>query len=208
MVFGVVGLWSHVATTSALGSSSWWEYCLLFLAVLASWAGVPAIGSTAVAAAAVGASQGNLNLAAVMITASVAGEVGGLIGYHVGFRWGRQILARPGKRQRGRQKLMDNGERAYAKWGRLAVFFTPAFISGTAKMQRNQFAVWNFIASVGFSVSVAATAYGVGRVSTGHHSTTDILILIVGLSMSTLLIVVFTRRRRRHKAGATVAPTR
>lgn len=103
---------------------------------------------------------------------------------------------------------MDNGERAYAKWGRLAVFFTPAFISGTAKMQRNQFAVWNFIASVGFSVSVAATAYGVGRVSTGHHSTTDILILIVGLSMSTLLIVVFTRRRRRHKGGATVAPTR
>ena len=73
--------------------------------------------------------------------ATLAGEVGGLTGYYIGNRWGVQILARPGKRQAGRQKMLDKGERAYAKWGRMAVFFTPAIILGTAKMQRNQFAV-------------------------------------------------------------------
>ncbi len=55
-----------------------------------------------------------------------------------------------------------------------------------------------FMASIAFTLSVTATAYGVGRVSTGHRSTEDIVILIVGLAASTLLIFVFVRRHRRH----------
>ena len=174
---------------------------MLFLAVAVSWAGVPAIGSAAVGAAAVAASQGNLGLGAIIVISTAAGEVGGLIGYHIGNRWGVQILARPGKRQRGRQKLMDKGERAYAKWGRLAVFFTPAIISGTAKMKRSQFALWNCVASLAFTLSVAATAYGVGRVTTGHHSYEDILILIVGLTIGSMIVLVFVHRHRRHRFG-------
>jgi membrane protein DedA with SNARE-associated domain len=196
-----------LATASPTGglSSSPWEYVVLFLAVVASWAGVPAIGSAAVAAAAVGASQGALDLGAVIVISSIAGEVGGLIGYFIGDRWGTRLLERPGKRQAGRQKLMDKGELAYAKWGRLAVFFTPAIISGTAKMKRSQFAVWNLVASIMFTVSVAATSYGLGRVATGHHSRTDILILVVGLAVGSVLIAVFVRRHRRHKAQVVAA---
>src|ERR1700732_2838660 len=100
MVAGWVLLAASTPPSSGAGDN-WWEYVLLFLAVLASWAGVPAIGSAAVGAAAVGASQGNLNLAAVMVTSVIAGEAGGLIGYFIGNRWGTQILARPGKRQVG-----------------------------------------------------------------------------------------------------------
>jgi membrane protein DedA with SNARE-associated domain len=194
-------LWTSLLASSPLLSSSaaWWEYAVLFLAVMASWAGVPAIGSAAVAAAAVGASQGKLNLIAVIVISTIAGEVGGLVGYHVGNRWGAQILARPGKRQSGRQKLMDKGELAYAKWGRLAVFVTPAIISGTAKMKHSQFAVWNFVASFMFTLSVAATAYGLGRVTTGHHSREDVLILIIGLVMSAVMVGVLVSRHRRHK---------
>jgi membrane protein DedA with SNARE-associated domain len=201
-MFGMSATWTTlVASSSPLLSSSGagWEYAVLFLAVMASWAGVPAIGSAAVAAAAVGASQGELNLIAVVAVATTAGEIGGLIGYHVGNRWGVQILARPGKRQSGRQKLMDKGELAYAKWGRLAVFFTPAIISGTAKMKRSQFAVWNFIASLAFTLSVAATAYGIGRVTSGHHSPEDILVLILGLGLSAAIVSLLVRRHRRRK---------
>jgi membrane protein DedA with SNARE-associated domain len=190
-----------VAASGTTGlATTGWEYLLLFVAVAASWAGVPAIGSAAVAAAAVAASQGKLSLGGVLLVSTLAGEAGGLLGYQIGTRWGTQILARPGKRQPGRQKLMDRGERAYAKWGRLAVFFTPAIISGTARMKRSQFVVWNLIASFLFTLSVAATAYGIGRVTTGHHSRTDIVILVIGLASSTLLVVVLVRRHRRHKA--------
>ena len=94
-----------------MGSAA--DYVLLFLAVAASWAGVPFIGSAAVGAAAVAASQGKLDLAAVIVVSAVAGEVGGLAGYAIGDRWGSRILARPGKRQAGRQKLLSR-ERAYA----------------------------------------------------------------------------------------------
>lgn len=188
------------ASTVTGSSETWWEYVLLFLAVAASWAGVPAVGSMAAAAAAAAASQGKLSLGAVIIVATLAGEVGGLTGFYIGNRWGVQILARPGKRQAGRQKMLYKGERAYAKWGRMAVFFTPAIISGTAKMQRNQFAVWNLIASLAFTISITATAYGIGRVATGHHSRTDILILLAGLVVGAVLVYVFVRRHRRHKA--------
>jgi hypothetical protein len=62
--------------------STWWQYLLLFLAVAASWAGVPVIGTASLGAAAVAASQQKLQLAAVIVVAVVAGEVGGLGGCH------------------------------------------------------------------------------------------------------------------------------
>jgi hypothetical protein len=86
-------------------------------------------------AAGVAASQGRLNLALVVGVSTLAGEVGGLTGYAIGNRWGREILERPGKHRAGRQRMVERGEHAYARWGHLAVFFTPAIVSGTAKMQ-------------------------------------------------------------------------
>ncbi len=162
------------------------------------------VGSVALAAGAVAASQGNLNLAIVVVLSVVAGEAGGLLGYYIGHRWGSQLLARPGKRQASRQRLMDKGEQAYAKWGRMAVFFTPAIISGTAKMNIRQFTLWNLFASILFTLSVTATAYGLGRVTTGHHSRTDILILGLGLVLSAWLTVLAVRRHRRHLADLAI----
>jgi len=60
--------------------------------------------------------------------------------------------------------------------------------------------MWNLFASILFTLSVTATAYGLGRVATGHHSTTDIVILLFGLTLSTLLTVLVVRRHRRHQA--------
>jgi len=183
-------------------AGSWWQYVALFVAVAASWAGVPFIGATALGAAGVAASQGKLNLALVVGVSTLAGEVGGLIGYAIGNRWGRQLLERPGKHQAGRQRMVEHGERAYATWGRLAVFFTPAIVSGTAKMQHGQFVLWNLLASLGFSVSVAASAYGMGRIFTGHYSPHDIATLLVGLVVGILVTVFYVRHRQRSTAKA------
>jgi len=77
----------------------------------------------------------------------------------------------------------------------------PAIISGTAKMRYRQFAVWNFVASIAYALSVAATSYGVGRLATGHHTTEDVAILIFGLALSALIVAMFVRRHRRQKQG-------
>ena len=183
---------------ASLGST-WWQYLLLFLAVAASWAGVPVIGTAALGTAAVAASQEKLDLAAVIVVAVLAGEAGGLGGYAIGRRWGRRLLERPGKHQEGREKLIQRGESLYARWGWRAVFFTPGVVSGTAKMPPYRFALWNLLDSLGWSVSVAASAYGVGRLATGHHTGRDIAILLIGLAAGVLVAVAAMRRHRRRR---------
>jgi membrane-associated protein len=195
-----------VLATAGVAVDTWWQYLLLFLAVAASWAGVPFIGATVLGAAAVAASQGRLNLAVVVGVATLAGEVGGLIGYAVGDRWGQLLLERPGKHQEGRRRMVEKGERAYAKWGRLAVFFTPAVVSGTAKMHHGQFVVWNLVASFAFAVSVAASAFGIGRLVTGNTTLHDFLTLLVGLAMGALVMVWFVRHHRRRLASERAQP--
>ena len=180
-------------------ASTWWQYLLLFLAVAASWAGVPAIGTAALGTAAVAASQDKLDPAAVIVVAVLAGEAGGLGGYAIGRRWGRRLLEHPGKHRAGREKMVQRGERLYARWGWLAVFFTPAIVSGTAKMPAYRFAFWNLLDSLGWSVAVAASAYGIGRLATGHHTSHDIAILVIGLAAGALVAVVAVRRRRRRR---------
>jgi membrane protein DedA with SNARE-associated domain len=180
--------------------STWWQYLLLFLAVAASWAGVPVIGTAGLGAAAVAASQQKLQLTAVIVVAVIAGEVGGLGGYVIGRRWGRRLLERPGRHQAGREKIMQRGERLYARWGWLAVFFTPAIVSGTAKMPPYRFALLNLLDSLGWTVSVAASAYGLGRLATGHHTGHDIAILAIGLGAG-IIVAVAARRRHRRRAA-------
>jgi hypothetical protein len=84
------------------------------------------------------------------------------------------------------------------------VFFTPAIVSGTADMPPYRFAFWNLLDSLGWSLSVAASAYGVGRLATGHHTWRDIAILIIGLGAGALVIVVVRHRRRRRTTVARI----
>jgi membrane protein DedA with SNARE-associated domain len=185
--------------TGGLGGV-WWQYLLLFLAVTASWAGVPFIGTAALGAAAVAASQRRLDLVAVIVVSVLAGEAGGLSGYAIGRRWGRQLLERPGRHQARREKVMERGESLYARWGFLGVFVTPAIVSGTAKMPPYKFAFWNLLASLGWTISVAASAYGIGRLADGHHTWHDVAILVIGLGTGALITVIAVRRRRRRMA--------
>jgi membrane-associated protein len=177
-------------------ASGWWAYLALFLAVMASWIGVPFIGATAAGGAAIAASRGQLNLPAVVCLIVVAGEVGGLIGYHIGAKWGREIVERPGKRQARRERILAKGERAYGKWGRLAVFFTPAIVSGTAKMPHREFAIWNLVDAIGFTFLTVGGAYGLVRISTGYHARKDVLILVLGVGLGALLLALVRRHHR------------
>jgi membrane protein DedA with SNARE-associated domain len=169
--------------------------------------GVPVIATAVIAGAAVLASQGELNIAAVLIAAALGCEVGGLGGFRIGFRWGRQLLERPGPALEWRKKTVAKGEEVYQKWGRAAVFVTPSIVSGVLDMKFSQFVVWNFMAGTVFAVSVGAGAYGAGKVSTGHTDSVSVGMLLGGLAIATLCVVLAVRRYRRHRARTTtVAP--
>jgi membrane protein DedA with SNARE-associated domain len=186
-------------------SGGFGTYLALFFLVMLGWAGIPGLGGAVIGGAAVLASQGQLNIAAVLITGLIGVEAGGLAGYGVGVRWGRALLSHPGPLLARRQRALASGEALYAKWGRLAVFFTPCLISGIAKMKRSQFAVWNFLAGAAYVFSVGLTAYGAGKVSTGQQDPSGVGSLLAGIVAGVCVIMLgrrYYRRRKARRAGA------
>lgn len=185
-----------------------WAYLAVFILVAIGWAGVPAIGGAVIAGAAVLASQGQLDIGGVLVTSILATEVGGLAGYAIGIRWGRALLNHPGLWLDRRQQALSAGEVLYAKWGRLAVFFTPVLVSGIVRMKLAQFAVWNLIAGAVYVLSVGPAAYGAGKVTSGEASLGDIGTLIGGIAVGVAAFMVARRYYRRHKARRAAATGR
>ncbi len=196
-----------LAAASSSSGIGIWAYLAVFAATAAGYMGIPIIGSAAIGAAAVLASQGQLNIAAVLIVAAIGSEVGGLLGYQIGDRWGRQLLEHPGPALRTRKKAVAKGEEVYQKWGRVAVFFTPALVSGTMDMKLSQFAIWNLFAGTVYVLSVGPAAYGAGKVCTGHHDPVSLGMLIGGLALGAVCVLLAIRHHRRHKARQPAAGT-
>src|SRR5689334_22023365 len=197
----------HVLAAS--GSSvpaDFWTYVGIFALVMLGWAGIPGIGATVLGAATVAASQGKLNIAAVLIAAIIAVEVGGLVGYSIGIRWGRELLSHPGPLLARRRGILTAGEAMYVKWGRLAVFFTPCMVSGIAKMKYSQFVVWNFLAGAAYVISVGLSVYGAGKVATGHHDAVSVGSLVTGIAAGVSVFLLGRRYYRRRKARRAAAP--
>jgi len=187
------------ATTGSL-----WPYVVVFVLVAIGWAGVPAIGGTVVAGASVLASQGQLNIAGVLAASILGAGIGGLVGYAVGARWGRAIMSHSGPWQDRRRRAVAGGEALYAKWGRLAVFFTPCMVSGIVKMKYSQFAVWNLLAGAVYVFSVGPAAYGAGKV-TSEQSLSQSGPLIAGIAVGAAAFWLGRRYHRRRQARRAAA---
>ena len=196
------------APPSALGI---WAYLVVFVAAAAGYMGIPVIGTAVIGFAAVLASQGKLNIVAVLAVAAIGCEVGGLGGYGIGDHWGRELFEHPGPGLAWRKKAIAKGEDVYQRWGRAAVFVTPSIVSGVLAMKFRQFAVWNFLAGTVFVVAVGAGAYGAARVSTGHHDPVSWSMLVGGTAVAVACTVLVRRHHRRHNArrssmGQPIAP--
>lgn len=194
-----------LAATGSSESGGFLAYLVIFALVTLGWAGIPGIGATVLGAATALASQGRLNVTAVLVVAVIAVEVGGMAGYSVGVRWGRALLSHPGPLLARRQRVLTAGEAMYAKWGRLAVFFTPCMVSGIAKMKYSQFVVWNLLAGTIYVLSVGLTVYGAGKITTGHHDPVSVGSLIAGIAVGVAAFLLgrrYHRRRRARRAGA------
>src|SRR6516162_3349596 len=116
-----------VLATSVEGEVA--SYAALFVLVVLGGAGVPMIGTAAVTAAAILASQGTLSIEDVIAVACVAAVLGGLLGYAGGRRWGVGLMEHPGRGEERRRKMLDQGHTLYVRWGWLACFFIPSFIA-------------------------------------------------------------------------------
>jgi membrane protein DedA with SNARE-associated domain len=194
-----------IAAASSATQYGAWAYLAVFALMALSFAGIPAVGAAVVGWAAVLASQGHLNIAWVLIVAALGAEAGGLAGYHIGDRWGRKLLDRPGRQRERRQKAIARAEAIYAKWGRLAVFFTSTIISGILKMKYSQFVVWNFVVGAVYVLSVGPAAYGAGKVVEGEQDWGSLGVLVAGLAIAAGCAAAAARYYRRRKTRRLLA---
>jgi len=186
-----------------------WPYVLLFALVFAGGAGVPMIGTAAVGAAAVAASQKELSIDDVALVACVAAAVGGVLGYWIGHRWGLSLLERPGRYEERRRAALAKGHQLYGRWGWLACFMIPAYMAGIASMTFVLFLIFNSVAAIIYELATALPIYDAGRVASGHTDAPTIIGFVVGIGLVVLLGFLVIRRHRRsreHWLGAVRTP--
>jgi hypothetical protein len=82
-----------------------------------------------------------------------------------------------------------------------------SLVSGAMDMKLSQFLIWNFFAGAAFVLSVGPAAYGTGQVSTGHHNSVSLGMLIGGLAVGAVCVLLAMRYYRRHKARQSAAGT-
>jgi membrane protein DedA with SNARE-associated domain len=185
--------------TTAVTQTGVVGYVALFAAVGASWIGIPIVGAGVLAAAGVLASEGELSIWLVILVASLGAWSGGYVGYRLGRHAGTAIAEVPGPGRHHRRRLMRSGERVYSRWGRLAVFFTPTFVSGALRMPLPTFLRWNAAAAILSTAITALSAYGVGAALLGRLSSRQGVLALVGAAGLIVLAVVLVRRSRSRR---------
>jgi membrane protein DedA with SNARE-associated domain len=183
---------------------NWVTFVVLFAAEALAWAGVPAIGAAAMGAAGLLAHQGTLHLWAVVVIGTLGAELGGLVGWRIGYSVARSGLDGGGRFAERRAKGLEAGEHFAARWGPLVVFFVPSWVSGALGMRFRQFALWNLLVSFLWVLGAGLGAYGIGSAVSGKGLLKSLLPLLVAAAAFAAFgcFAMRVRRRRRARGGA------
>jgi membrane-associated protein len=187
-----------VMVTMAVAQTGVVGYVVLFCAVAASWVGLPIIGAGVLAAAAVLASQDEMSIWLVIVVATLGAWIGGFGGYELGRHAGIAIAEKPGPLHSHRRTVMLSGEVLYRRWGRLAVFVTPTFVSGALKMPVRTFLRWNAAAALLSTAITALGTYGVGTAILGRLASRQGALALAVAGVALLVAVWLVRRRPRR----------
>jgi membrane protein DedA with SNARE-associated domain len=173
-----------------------WRYAVLFVGVAASWIGIPIVGGAVLAAAGVLARDGQLDLWLVSVVATAGACTGGYVGYVLGGHAGDALTARPGRWRAQRRRALSTGARFYRRWGPVAVFVTPTWVSGALRMPRNAFLIWNALAAIVSSLLTVFGAYAVASAVLGHLSAGHGLVLAAAATGAGAAGAIVVQRRR------------
>jgi membrane protein DedA with SNARE-associated domain len=178
-------------------------YIGLGLAAIASWAGLPGPGEAALVAAGVVAARGRLDIVEVILIAWAGATAGGLLGWVLGLRGGRALVAtRRLPLHRSRTRALAQGERFYGRYGLLAVFFTPSWMAGIAEMRWTRFVPANAVAALVWALTLGLGSYLVGPTILDTFQDIGTVGLVITLGVLAGGIAAETVRRRRRRARA------
>jgi membrane protein DedA with SNARE-associated domain len=178
-------------------------YWTVAAALLLENAGIPVPGETTLIAASVFAQAGGaFNLRDIIVVATLAATAGDNVGYAIG-RWGgRPLLERYRRTLRLRPEVFRRGERLFARYGSVTIFFARFVVglrvfagplAGALRMHWLRFAVFNALGAFAWVVVVASVSYTFGRqlpalIRTMRAANLALLAAVI------LLLVAFGRR--------------
>jgi len=143
----------------------------LFLIVMLESGGVPLPGETALVAAGVFASQGELNIVEVIAVAAAAAIIGDNLGYWAGRTGGRKLLERSKFLSRWMDRVLPWAEGFFHRHGAKTIFIgrffsilrvTAAWMAGVSRMPWLKFLAWNAAGGICWAVLVGLVAYYLG----------------------------------------------
>lgn len=184
-------------------------YPLLFVMVMAESSGALVPGETALITASVLASQGKLQIEAVIALAAAAAIVGDNVGYVIGRKGGRWVLERPGRLYGQRQEVLRVGEPFFERHGPKAVFFGrfilglrvwASWLAGTTRMHWRSFVLWNALGGITWAIAVGLIAYFLGH-SAGNAVKNFGLFGLVA-AVAAIVSALWLRRRHRQRTSA------
>jgi len=150
---------------------STWGYLALVLLTVAEAACIPIPSEVTLGFAGYLASTGRLNLALVIVVATLGEVAGSYVGWSIGRFGGRPLVDRVGKYVLLTKTDLDRAEAWFAKRGEPAVFFgrllpvIRTFISipaGLAEMNLVRFGVATFAGSLIWCTAIAVAGYELG----------------------------------------------
>ena len=159
------------SVTTFIDAHSQWALLLLFALLTLESFGLPVPGETALIACSVLASQGALNIVAVIVVSILAAVIGDNLGYWVARKGGRSLLLRHRLTKRYAEEYLPRGERFFKAHGGKAVFFgrfiavlrvTAAWTAGLAHMDWWRFLFWNAAGGVVWATTIGLVSYYLG----------------------------------------------
>ena len=174
----------------------------LFLIVMLESGGIPLPGETALVAAGVFASRGDLNIAAVIAVAAAAAIVGDNLGYWIGRTGGRSLFAR----WTVTSGTLPWAESFFERHGPKTIFIgrffsilrvTAAWMAGVSRMRWWTFFFWNAAGGICWALLVGLVAYYAGQAAADAISHYGLIggVALVMVALAGLVGFHFWRKR-------------
>ena len=178
----------------------------LLLIVMLESGGVPLPGETALVAAGVFASQGELNIVEVIAVAAVAAIIGDNLGYWAGRTGGRKLLERSKFLSRWMDRVLPWAEGFFHRHGAKTIFIgrffsvlrvTAAWMAGVSRMPWLKFLAWNAAGGICWAVLVGLVAYYLGHAAADAISRYGLIGGVALVVLAALALVGFHFWKKR-----------
>ncbi len=187
-------------------------YWAVAAAILPEGFGIPAPGESALIAASVVASRGDMSFAAILIVAFSAALIGNTIGYGLGYYGGRPLVLRYGKYVFVTEESLKRTEKFFLRYGPVIVVTARFFdvfrqlngiVAGLTRMPHLRFQCFNIIGAgiwVGFW---GGLSYGFGHNIGGlrHVFVGAKYALFAALFATLCIVVIHCLRKKKGPTG-------